>query len=390
MAAKKTNLLGLTSQELGAFCDKLGESPYRSKQMFRWLYTRGVTEFQGMTDLAKEFRSALECVAVIEGVRLVTHQESANDKTAKFLFSLPDGLRIESVLIPPSSSFQGREASAEEEQQRLTLCVSTQVGCPLDCKFCATGTMGFHRNLSAGEIVDQILQVKRRTRKNITNVVFMGMGEPLMNYDNLMNAMEIITEGIGITARRITVSTAGWVKGIRQLALEKRRIKLALSLHSAVEETRTALMPVTKRHGIAELASALEYYYRQVKRRITYEQIFFDGVNDTDREVAQLIRFARRVPCKINVIPFHSIAFTNPRGFAETLKPSPRMHQIVEQLRRSHLTVFVRSSAGEDIDAACGQLAVETTYAGRNVEPREIPKAGNHRNGIRPSSIPIQ
>jgi len=360
MNSTKTNLLGLTSQELGTFVRDMRESAYRGRQLFQWLYAKGVNQFHAMTDLAKGFREKLESVATIEGLRLVAEQRSAIDSTTKFLFELTDGLRIESVLIPPSSAFRDKKASNEDEQRRLTLCVSTQVGCPLDCVFCATGSMGFLRNLTTGEILDQVLRVRELTKRRITNIVFMGMGEPMMNYDNVMKATDIITEGLGIAARRMTVSTAGWADRIRQMGEEKRKVKLALSLHSAVDATRAKLMPITKRFAISDLASAIERYYKQTKRRITYEQIFFDGVNDTEREVTALIRFARRVPCKINVIPFHSIEFTRPTGLAAELRPSPKTREIVERLRQSHLTVFLRSNAGEDIDAACGQLAVKT------------------------------
>jgi 23S rRNA (adenine2503-C2)-methyltransferase len=372
MTAKRTNLLGLARSELSTFAEDLRLPRFRGGQIFRWLYGRGVIRFQAMTDLSKEVRSMLEATATIEGLKLVTQQRSGQDGTTKFLFELPDGLKIESVLIPPASSFRGREASDEDEQQRLTLCVSTQVGCPLDCKFCATASMGFLRNLSPGEIVDQILRVSRLARRNITNVVFMGMGEPLMNYDNAMKAAEIITEGVGIAARRITISTAGWAKGIRQLGDEQRKVKLAVSLHSAVEATRTLLMPITKRYGLRELASAIEYYYSRAKRRVTYEHIFFDGINDSEEEVAALIKFARKAPCKINVIPFHPIEFTHPIGIAARLRPSPKMPDIVDQLREHNLTVFVRSSSGEDIDAACGQLAVKIEQRrSRKVPARE-------------------
>jgi 23S rRNA (adenine2503-C2)-methyltransferase len=220
--------------------------------------------------------------------------------------------------------------------------------------------MGFHRNLTAGEIVDQVLQVKMGTGRKITNVVFMGMGEPMLNYENVMNAAVIMAEGLGIAMRRITVSTAGWADGIRRMGDEQRRMKLAVSLHSAVDSTRTMLMPVNKRFGVGELGKAVEYYYRKTRQPVTFEQVFFDGVNDTDREVDRLTAFVRRVPCKINVIPFHSIAAAGPRGVSSGLSPSRRAGEIVDRLRSKGIPVFVRSSAGLDIEAACGQLVVVT------------------------------
>jgi 23S rRNA (adenine2503-C2)-methyltransferase len=291
---------------------------------------------------------------------LETRQQSDRDGTTKFLFTLADGAKIETVVIPPRLAFENREASDEEEQRRLTVCISTQVGCPLDCKFCATASMGYLRNLTAGEIVGQVLLAQTLSGKNITNVVFMGMGEPLMNYDNVMKAADMIINGIGIAARRVTVSTAGLADRIRQMADEQRKVKLAVSLHSANNDKRMKLMPIARKFHLDELMSSLEHYHRKTRKRVTYEYVFFDGVNDSDEDVAQFIRFARRVPCKINVIPYHPIDFVAPTGLSATLRPSPLMEKIVEKLRASDLTVFVRSSAGEDITAACGQLAVKT------------------------------
>jgi 23S rRNA (adenine2503-C2)-methyltransferase len=359
MEAKgKTNLLGLTKEQLGDVVEDLGEPRYRAQQIHEWLYARGVTDFRAMTNLAKPFRDQLSRVAVIQGLTPLHQTFSPKDGTTKFLFALSDDLRIESVLIPPATAFRDTEQQEEDEQSRLTLCVSTQVGCPLDCAFCATGTMGFLRNLSAGEIVDQILQVRRLTLRRVTNIVFMGMGEPLLNYDSVMAASGIFTAGAGIAQKRITVSTAGLPDRIRRLGLEKRKIKLAVSLHSAVDATRSRLMPINRRFPLEDLLAAVGEYYEGTGQRVTYEVIFFDGVNDTEREVGALIRLARRVPCKINVIPYHSIAFTDPTGIGAGLRPSPRLEELVRRLRDHHLTALVRSSAGEEIDAACGQLAV--------------------------------
>jgi 23S rRNA (adenine2503-C2)-methyltransferase len=360
METTRQNLLGLTEEELCSLAVSGGGPRYRGKQVFGWLYAKAARDFQQMTDLGKSFRKQLSTVATIQAPLLVTQQCSSRDGTTKFLFELSDGLRVESVLIPPSSAFRSPEAAQEDEQRRLTICISTQVGCPLDCKFCATASMGYLRNLTAGEIVGQILEVKRQTGRKITNVVFMGMGEPMMNYDNVMKSVEIIVRGIGIAARRVTISTAGWAERIRQMGDEKRRAKLAISLHSAINETRTALMPINKRYNLDQLSSAIEYYYARTKQRVTYEYIFFDGINDSEKDIAALVKFARRVPSKINVIPFHPISCTSPQGVSASLRPSPRLEENVERLRKSNLTVFLRSSAGEDITAACGQLAVNT------------------------------
>src|SRR5512140_375598 len=324
MEGTKQNLLGYTKEQLADFVEDIGEPRYRAQQIFEWLYTRGAADFRSMSNLGKAFREQLDRAATVKGIAPVESTFSRQDGTTKFLFELEGGLKVESVLIPPATAFRNGEAGDDDEQTRLTLCVSTQVGCPLDCAFCATGSMGFFRNLTTGEIVDQILQVKRLTGKKITNIVFMGMGEPMLNYDNVMAASEIISAGIGIASKRITISTAGWPDRIRQMGDEKRRVKLAISLHSAVDETRSKLMPINRKFNLDALMGAVEYYYKRTKQRVTYEFIFFDGINDTDREVKALIKLARRVPCKINVIPYHSIAFTSPTGFAAELRPSPR------------------------------------------------------------------
>lgn len=358
MGESRTNLIGMTKEELCAFASGIGEPAYRGRQLFHWLYEAGATSFEAMTDLGKEFRLRLGETASVGAVSLARERRSKRDGTVKLLFALEDGLGIESVLIPPPSASREEEDVEGEEGGRLTLCVSTQVGCPLDCAFCATGTMGFTRNLSAGEIVGQVLAAGRLTRKKITNIVFMGMGEPLLNYDGLMKAAGLLSEGAGIAPRRMTVSTAGRVAEIRRMADENRRMKLAVSLHSAVDATRTRLMPLNRKFGLRQLMEAVEYYYRKTKLRLTYEVILFDGVNDSPSDVARLVALARRVPSKINLIPFHTIGFTHPGGFAASLAPSPRAAEIAAELRRARLTVMVRSSAGEDIEAACGQLAL--------------------------------
>ncbi len=380
MNREKTRLLGMTRDELADAVGEIGGQRYRGDQLFRWMYARGASSFEEMSDLGKAFRERLAGHATLDAVHEVSRQHSRYDGTTKFLFSLQDGLRIESVLIPPATAFAGREASGEDEQRRLTLCVSTQVGCPLDCSFCATATMGFRRNLTAGEILGQILEVRRLTGKTITNVVFMGMGEPMLNYDNVMRAGEILSTGIGIAPRHVTVSTAGWADGIRRMGDERRRMKLAVSLHSAVESTRASLMPVTRRFPLGQLMEALEHYYARVKTRVTLEFIFFDGVNDSPGEVSRLVKFSRRIPSKINVIPFHPIGPAGQPAGAGALRPSPRVDAIVRSLREQNLTVLVRSSAGVDIDAACGQLAVRLEAAGRGAPAPGPPVPPGHRH----------
>ncbi len=355
------NLKGLTQTELEEFALSIDEQKYRGKQLFDWLYMKEAVSFSDMSSFSKSLREKLSLSATIDSLKLVEQQVSKDDGTTKFLFELHDGKRIESVLIPPRTAFKSPDAAKEEEQQRLTLCVSTQVGCPLDCKFCATATMGFSRNLTVGEIVDQVMQAKTISGKKITNVVYMGMGEPMLNYDNVMKSIEIISTGLKITAKRITISTAGWAPKIRQMADENRKAKLAVSLHTLDEKARTELMPINEKFSIKELLDALQYYYHKVKERVTFEYILFDGWNDRDIDINRLIKLSKSIPCKINMIPFHSIAFTHPSGLAAQLHPTPakRAEEFVRKLREAHVTVFIRSSAGEDIDAACGQLAVK-------------------------------
>jgi 23S rRNA (adenine2503-C2)-methyltransferase len=359
------NLKGFTLKELADFAISIGEPAYRGKQLFEWIYRREASSFDEMSSLSRPLRKTLADSASLASLASLSAQTSAADGTTKFLFALNDGRKIEAVLIPPRTAFTSSEAGREEEQLRHTLCVSTQVGCPLDCKFCATATMGFTRNLTTGEIVEQLAQARRLTGRRITNVVYMGMGEPLLNYESVMDSAEIMAAAMNIAARHITVSTAGWVPGILRMADERRKVKLAVSLHTLDEESRKLLMPVAERYPLDELLGAIEYYYSCVKRRVTFEYILFDGWNDGHRDCERLIRLARRIPCKVNIIPFHTIGFTHPSGIAAQLHATPpeRIAAFVEKLREGRVTVFVRSSAGEDIAAACGQLAV--TSGGR-------------------------
>ena len=293
---KKQSIKGLALKELQEFVESLGEKRYRAAQLFSWMYAKGAESFDEMTDISKEFREVLASSARLDSLELERKSVSPTDGTTKFLFRLNDGLMIESVLIPapdPDSSEPDEDEPdvSPASDKRLTLCVSTQVGCPLDCKFCATGTMGFLRNLTAGEIVDQVIQAQRLADRRITNLVYMGMGEPMLNYDDVMKSIDIITDdrSLNIGARHITVSTAGYADKIRQMADEGRKVKLALSLHSLDSEKRTNLMPITKKFSVDELIEALEYYYQKTRRRPTFEYIPFDGYNDTDDDVRRFV-----------------------------------------------------------------------------------------------------
>lgn len=359
---KKINLKGLTLEELKSFSVSLEEKPYRGNQLFDWLYNKRANSIDSMTTLSKEFREKLKIHAHISDLKIINSYQSKFDGTRKFLFELEDGNQIESVLIPPKTAFYDNESMKLEEQKRLTVCVSTQVGCPLDCVFCATGTMGFKRNLSTGEIIDQVMQIEKFAERKITNIVFMGMGEPFLNYDNVIKAIKIFIDGMNIAARRITLSTAGWIDGIFKLAEENLKIKLAISLHTMKDEIRDKLIPINKRYNLSKLLEAVEYYYKKTKLRVTFEYIVFKNLNDKDDDVKMLTKLARSIPCKINLIPFHSITFVKPAGIEPELKPATmqEMEKFAQKLRKNNLTVFIRSSAGEDITAACGQLAIKS------------------------------
>lgn len=354
----KKNLKGLTLTELEQFVISLDEPKYRAGQIYQWLYKYRVNTFEEMSNIPHAFREKLDAVAAIEKFNTVTEQMSAVDGTRKFLFELTDGKKIETVLIPP-------RPTAVDAEERMTLCVSTQVGCALDCTFCATASMGFLRNLTVSEILNQLFTVQAMSDKTVTNIVFMGMGEPMLNYENVMTAVDILTDqtGVGISPKRITLSTAGYANHIRKMGDEDRKIKLALSLHSLRDDVRTSLMPINKKFSTEELIQALEYYQKKTKKSVMLEYIVFGGVNDSDDDVRLLTKLSKRIECRVNLIPFHSIEFTGPKGFSSTLKGAGAegIDLFWKKLRKNDVTVFIRHSAGVDIDAACGQLAVKNT-----------------------------
>ncbi|MES2766568.1 MAG: 23S rRNA (adenine(2503)-C(2))-methyltransferase RlmN [Bacteroidota bacterium] len=355
----KPHVKGMSIAELEEFLKALGEPRFRAEQVFRALYS-GAESFKSMAGLPAALREKLEDELVFKTLTLEKLQKS-DDGTHKFLFTLPDGGRIESVLIPSET------VGDDGEPKRMTLCVSTQVGCPLGCKFCATASLKVKRNLSVAEIVDQLLQAQKYAAQKITNMVFMGMGEPMLNYDNVMSAVEIFTHPKTelLSPKRITLSTAGMVDGIKRMADENRPIKLALSLHATTNGLRQKLMPIAKKYDLKTLMDAIEYYYRKTRRTVTYEYILFEGVNDSPEDAQRLAKITRRVPSKVNVIPFHAIEFTNPTGIAAELKPtSPEnFKNFIKMLQDLGTTVMIRSSSGEDIDAACGQLAFSPAVA---------------------------
>jgi len=302
-----------------------------------------------MTNLSKSLRNRLKQIASIEQLKLLETKTSPKTSTTKFVFQCDDGSLIESVLIP--------------DQDRLTLCLSTQVGCPLDCQFCATGQMGYKRNLSVFEIIDQFIQASKYSDRPITNIVYMGMGEPFLNYENTLKSLSIFSSELAfdISAKKITVSTAGIPDKIIDFAHQPFKGKLAFSLHSTDEEIRSLIMPINKKYSLKQNIEALEYFYKQTKRRITFEYILLKDVNDSDKDVQGLTKLCKRIPSKINIIPFNSIAHTNPKGLGATLQPTSleEFDEFVEKLRKNNLTVFVRNTKGSDIAGACGQLATK-------------------------------
>jgi 23S rRNA (adenine2503-C2)-methyltransferase len=314
------------------------------------MYNHLSTDFSEMQNISKELRNKLAANCELQTLKLVTTQGSLSSETKKYLFSTSEGRMIESVVIP--------------EKDRKTLCISTQVGCPLDCKFCATGLMGYKRNLSTGEIVDQyLLTAKEYGKENITNIVFMGMGEPLLNYEATLKSVEIFTHELtkGLSRKRITISTAGIATKIKDLADKNLRVKLAFSLHSVFEDVRSRIMPINKKYSLKENIEALKYYAKKTRTRITFEYTMLKNLNDLDKDVKALTKLCSSLPSKINIIPFNSIKHMNPGGISSELEPTSisDIHLFADKLRDNNITVMIRETQGDDIAAACGQLAVK-------------------------------
>jgi 23S rRNA (adenine2503-C2)-methyltransferase len=344
-----------TLENLSLTLKQNGFQSYRAKQIFQAVYGDKVASFDDISTIPKDLRTWLDEYYIFESIQL-EKQQISEDGTMKFLFTLADGAKVETVLIPSEMvTFD------TDTPKRRTLCISTQAGCPLGCKFCATATLKLQRNLETAEIVDQFIVAERLSGTTLTNIVFMGMGEPMLNYENVMSSVERFTmeDYRMLSPKRITLSTAGIVPGIMQMADEKRPIKLALSLHATTNGMRQKLMPIANKYSIEDLGNALEYYYRSTKIPVTFEYILFDGINDSELDVQRLARLSRRVPTKVNVIPFHEIEFTAPTGFSAELKPTSKekFALFIQRLKTNGVQVMIRSSSGLDIDAACGQLA---------------------------------
>ena len=349
--AAKIDIKSLLFNQLQEELRQQGEPSYRAGQIMGWLYAKRVESFEKMTDLPRELRRRLAKLFAFDRLEVVRVLGS-RDTTRKFLFRLADGNLLESVLIPASPALYGGKSD------RRTICISTQVGCAYGCKFCASGLEGFSRNLRTSEIVDQIIAVERESSDKIDNVVFMGMGEPLANLQNVMRAIQIINApwGLGIGARHITVSTSGLAPQIRKLADEPLQIRLAISLHGATDEVRNQIMPINRRYNIETLLSACDYYAAWKKQRLTFEYILIAGVNDSDEQARLLSRHACRLSAKVNLIPYNSV-----EGLPWSRPSRNRQEKFLSILRAHKIPATLRREKGHDIDAACGQLRLQTT-----------------------------
>lgn len=338
----KLNLLGVDRASLERWFEELGEKPFRARQVLKWIHQRGVDDFDAMTDLGKALREKLARVATIRGLNLVTDRHS-DDGSRKWLFELADGNRIESVYIP--------------EGGRATLCISSQVGCALNCSFCSTARQGFNRNLTTAEIVGQLWEAGRllaaEGARAVSNVVFMGMGEPLLNLDHVIPAVHLMQDDFAwaLSKRRVTISTAGVLPALRRLG-ELTDVSLALSLHAPDDALRDRLVPLNRRYPLREVLAACRDYVGEGRRRVTIEYVMLDGVNDSDAQARALARVLEKVPSKVNLIPFNPFPDSRYRRSS-----AARIDRFRDILHRAGIVTITRKTRGDDIDAACGQLA---------------------------------
>ncbi|GEC77755.1 23S rRNA (adenine(2503)-C(2))-methyltransferase RlmN [Flavobacterium aquatile] len=340
---EKKDIRAISKELLREFFVTHGDKAFRGNQVYEWLWSKGAHSFDDMTNLSKETRAMLEANFVINHIK-VDQMQRSEDGTVKNAVRLHDGLVVESVLIPTNT--------------RTTACVSSQVGCSLDCNFCATARLKRMRNLEPGEIYDQVLAIDNESKlyhnRPLSNIVFMGMGEPLMNYNNVIKAIDMITsdEGLGMSPKRIMVSTSGIPKMIKKMADDDVKFKLAVSLHSAIDEVRAKIMPFSSNFPLKDLRESLEYWYRKTKSKVSYEYVVWKGINDNKQAVDALVKFCKYVPCKVNLIEYNPI---DDGEFQQASEESVNLY--IKELEKAGIVVKVRRSRGKDIDAACGQLA---------------------------------
>jgi 23S rRNA (adenine2503-C2)-methyltransferase len=340
---EKRDIRKMQAAELELFFVSQGDKAFRGRQVYEWLWKKSAKEFDQMTNLSVTTRDLLKKNFTINPIR-VDQMQRSSDGTIKNAVTLSDGLVVESVLIPA--------------EKRITACVSSQVGCSLACKFCATARLKRMRNLSADEIYDQVVAIREQSElyfnRPLTNIVFMGMGEPMLNYGNVISAIDKITspKGLGMAMKRITVSTVGVAKMIIKMADDVVKFNLAVSLHSAINEKRSAIMPINETNTLEELGEALKYWYQKTRRKVTYEYVVWQGINDSEADVQALLKFGKIIPCKVNLIEYNQI------GDDQFRQADPEIiNRYMHVLEQNDITTRIRKSRGKDIDAACGQLA---------------------------------
>jgi 23S rRNA (adenine2503-C2)-methyltransferase len=340
---EKRDIRKMQAAELELFFVSQGDKAFRGRQVYEWLWKKSAKEFDQMTNLSVTTRDLLKKNFTINPIR-VDQMQRSSDGTIKNAVTLSDGLVVESVLIPA--------------EKRITACVSSQVGCSLACKFCATARLKRMRNLSADEIYDQVVAIREQSElyfnRPLTNIVFMGMGEPMLNYGNVISAIDKITspKGLGMAMKRITVSTVGVAKMIIKMADDVVKFNLAVSLHSAINEKRSAIMPINETNTLEELGEALKYWYQKTRRKVTYEYVVWQGINDSEADVQALLKFGKIIPCKVNLIEYNQI------GDDQFRQADPEIiNRYMHVLEQNGITTRIRKSRGKDIDAACGQLA---------------------------------
>ncbi len=348
---EKTDIKSLPLAQLTEVLETMGEKKFRAKQMYQWMHVRLAGSFEEMTDLSKALREKCEQSFTYTSLEVVQVQESKIDGTRKYLFGLSDGNVVESVWM--------------KYKHGNSVCISSQVGCRMGCRFCASTLDGLERNLTPAEMLDQIYSIQKLTGERVSNVVVMGTGEPMDNYENLLTFIGMLTDenGLNISQRNVTVSTCGIVPRMRQLAERKLQITLALSLHATTDEKRRKLMPIANRYSIAELMEACAYYFEQTGRRITFEYSLVGGVNDTDEDAAELTALARPLCCHVNLIPVNPI---KERDYVQST--GARIQAFKNKLEKNKINVTIRREMGRDIDGACGQLRHKTIGALRTLE----------------------